>query len=262
MWSRPSNRDRPARAVQAIRTQAGEGDALAYPSDYESSAIVNRRYALEERLLQAVGRGDREAALAALSGMQEVLSDLRFVSDDPRDQLAGAATLRTVARIGARQAGLSPVLIDSISQEYAQRMQHTASRKDLDSLITGVVERFCAEARALRQSSCSPCVRRAMDYMGANLSRQMTAAEIARAAGADRHRLSRAFERETGMTMKRYLAKRRCEIAAELLRGSGASVQDIAAYVGYPDNNYFSKVFKASYGMSPQDYRKAHGLSG
>ncbi|MDE6591155.1 MAG: hypothetical protein K2K53_12605, partial [Oscillospiraceae bacterium] len=63
--------DRPARAVPALRTQAGEGDALAYPSDYESSAIVNRRYALEERLLQAVGRGDREAALAALSGMQE-----------------------------------------------------------------------------------------------------------------------------------------------------------------------------------------------
>lgn len=245
------------REVRTGRAEAGEGEAvLAYPNDYEDSAIVNRRYAIEDRIMAAISRGDQAAAIEALKETKEVTADLRFISND----LAGAATLRTVARMGARQGGLSPVLIDSISQEYAQRMQHTVSKEELDGLIVGVVERFCAEVRQLHQSGYSPCVRRAMDYMGANLSRQLTVAEIVRAAGVDRHRLSKTFVQETGMTLKQYLAQQRCGIAAELLRSSGDSVQDIAAYVGYPDNNYFSKVFKISQGVSPQEYRKAHGV--
>ena len=60
------------------------------------------------------------------------------------------------------------------------------------------------------------------------------------------------------MTMKQYLAWKRCELAAELLLESRMSIQEISAYVGYPDNNYFSKVFKANKKLSPLDYRKRH----
>lgn len=244
------------REIRTILTQAGGGAALAYPSDYEDSAVVNRRYAIEDRFIEAVSWGDREAAFRALREMSEVIADLRFISDDFQDHLAGAATLRTLVRMGAKRAGLSPVRIDSISQEYAQKMQHAASKEEVNGLVSRVTERFCAEVQELRRASYSTCVRLAMDYMGANLSRQMTVPEIARAAGVDRHRLTETFGRETGMTVKRYLAGRRCDIAAGLLEDGGASVQEIAAYVGYPDNNYFSKVFKACRGMTPQDYRK------
>ena len=40
-----------------------------------------------------------------------------------------------------------------------------------------------------------------------------------------------------------------------MLTGSDASVQQISAYVGYLDNNYFVKVFKKQYGMTPTEYR-------
>ena len=238
------------------------GAALAYPSDYGDSSVVNRRYAVEDRFIEAVSLGDRVAALQVLKEMAEVIADLRFMSDDFRDYLAGAAILRTLVRMGAKRAGLSPVLIDSISQEYAQKMQHAVSKEEVNSLMGRVTERFCAEVWELRRVNYSPCVRLAMDYMGANLSRQLTVAEIARAAGVDRHRLTKAFGRETGTTVKRYLVQRRCDIAAGLLKDSGASVQDVAAYVGYPDSNYFSKVFKAYAGCSPQDYRNRRWRAG
>ena len=64
------------------------------------------------------------------------------------------------------------------------------------------------------------------------------------------------------MTVKEYLASRRCDIAAQLLIDSQASIQEIAGYVGYPDNNYFSKVFKANTGVTPQEYRRARGVPG
>ena len=49
------------------------------------------------------------------------------MSENMKDQIAGAAIVRTVIRMGAERGGLAPVVIDSISQEYAQQMQHTVS---------------------------------------------------------------------------------------------------------------------------------------
>ncbi|MDD5932914.1 MAG: helix-turn-helix domain-containing protein [bacterium] len=46
--------------------------------------------------------------------------------------------------------------------------------------------------------------------------------------------------------------------AGLLLRKSHYSIQEIAAYVGYLDNNYFVKVFKKETGYLPSVYRKAN----
>lgn len=97
--------------------------------------------------------------------------------------------------------------------------------------------------------------------MEVNLSKSMTTEEIARAAGEKKRSFVSRFFQETGMTVKEYLAKKRCDIAAQLLVYSEASIQEIAAYVGYLDNNYFSKVFRANMGMSPQSYRSHHKTS-
>ena len=59
------------------------------------------------------------------------------------------------------------------------------------------------------------------------------------------------------MTVSDYLQKLRCEQASRLLRQTNTPVSEISAYVGYPDNNYFVKVFKKQYGMTPSAYRSA-----
>lgn len=246
-----------SRQVKPLHINVGrQVSDLVIPDAYHNISIINRRYAQEDRFIAAISRGDAEAAMEFLNRFNEVSSDLRFMSNELSDQITGAAIIRTLVRIGTRQAGMSAVSIDSISQEYAQKMRHTVSTAELGYLQRRLVEHFCAAVRAMRESQYSPCVRRAVDYIAVNLSQPLTMAEIAKAAGADRHLLSKTFAAETGMTVKRFLAKRRCEIAAELLRTGGASVQEIASYVGYPDNNYFSKVFKAYQGVSPQNYQR------
>ena len=153
------------------------------------------------------------------------------------------------------------MLIDSVSQEYAQRMKHSRSKAEMESLISEMMGRICDEVWAGRQSGWSPVVQRAVEYMELNLSRPVTTEEIALAAGEKKRSFVSRFFKETGMTIKEYLAKKRCAFAVQLLAGSEASIQEIAVYVGYLDNNYFSKVFKANIGMSPQAYRKLHNRS-
>ena len=59
-----------------------------------------------------------------------------------------------------------------------------------------------------------------------------------------------------GKTLSRYITDLRIETAKRLLRESSLSVSDIAETVGFSDDNYFSRVFKASVGLSPAVYRK------
>lgn len=244
------------RTVETVRLEPeGCPSVLTFSDLYANAEEVNRRYQMEDRFIEAVSQGDAGKAHRMWREIDKVGSGIRFLSDSKQDQLAGAAIMRTLMRMGAKQGGLSPVLIDSISQEYAQRMKYTRTKEELRYLLSEMNGRLCDEIRERRRSGWSPVVRRAVDYMEVNLSKSMTTEEIARAAGEKKRTFVSRFFRETGMTVKEYMAKIRCDIASQLLADSEASIQEIAAYVGYPDNNYFSKVFKANLGMSPQSYR-------
>lgn len=236
----------------------GRDTNLGFMDAYEDISVTNRRYQLEMEFIQAISAGDIVKVYEALNGMGQVGGNIRFVSDRLTDHVALASSMRSDARMAAMFAGLSPVLIDSISQECAQKIKQAGSRQEIVSLMMRYIERICAEIRDMRSSNYSMVVRKAVDYMEVNLSNPMDSAEIAKAVGVDRRLLVQTFGKETGMTIKQYLAKSRCKIAADLLRSSRFSIQAIAAYVGYSDNNYFTKVFKANQGVSPRDYRKAH----
>lgn len=68
--------------------------------------------------------------------------------------------------------------------------------------------------------------------------------------------LSELFRRYTGETITRYLLKIRMEKAAVLLASSEQSLASISEELGYNDYNYFSRLFKRYFGISPAKYRK------
>ena len=67
--------------------------------------------------------------------------------------------------------------------------------------------------------------------------------------------LSRSFKKEMGISITTHIGNIRVNKAAELLKSTSLSISDIAMYIGYSDNNYFVKVFKKRYGMTPSAYR-------
>lgn len=245
--------------LQAVQPAAGAGAPPVFSEVYANAGEINRRYAQEDLFLAAVSRGQATLAYRALQGIGQASAGIRFRSERMPDQLASAAILRTLVRVGAKRSGLSPVRIDSLSQEYAQRMQHAATWRQLYELNAGLIDEMCREVRRMRRNGWSAAVRRAADYIEVNLAGPLRIGEIAAAAQADRRRLTAAFARETGLTLKQYIAQKRCEAAAGLLRTSEVSIQQVAAWVGYADNNYFCKVFKAEFGVTPGAWRAGQG---
>ena len=47
--------------------------------------------------------------------------------------------------------------------------------------------------------------------------------------------------------------------AAELLRETRRTTQDIIFAVGYENTSYFYRAFRARFGVTPRDYRREHG---
>ena len=63
-------------------------------------------------------------------------------------------------------------------------------------------------------------------------------------------------KREVGESASAIISKMRCKKAANLLKTTDLPIGEISSFVGYADNNYFVKVFKKVYSMTPGDYRK------
>lgn len=67
--------------------------------------------------------------------------------------------------------------------------------------------------------------------------------------------LARIFKETTGDTPSAYIIAVRMEKAAQLLCESNMRIYEIMEMVGYKKQQYFTRLFKEKYGMTPKEYR-------
>jgi two-component system response regulator YesN len=60
------------------------------------------------------------------------------------------------------------------------------------------------------------------------------------------------------MTVTEYIEQQRLVLARQHLAMTTKPIKEIAAEIGYMDQNYFSRVFKKHTGMSPSAYRNKY----
>lgn len=70
--------------------------------------------------------------------------------------------------------------------------------------------------------------------------------------------LAGLFKKETGKTIGQYLTCFRMEKAKKLLKEKRYKLYNIANIVGYSDANYFAKIFKRQFGITPSEYREKY----
>lgn len=80
---------------------------------------------------------------------------------------------------------------------------------------------------------------------------------IADHAGFSKYYLCKEFHKEYGVPPGKYLRNLRIAEACRLLTSQeGSTIQSVAEQVGFSNDNYFCKVFKAEKGVTPDRYRK------
>jgi AraC-like DNA-binding protein len=106
-------------------------------------------------------------------------------------------------------------------------------------------------------------IERALELLDRDLSKFWTVEHLARAVGLSRPVFAREFVRMLQLSPMRYLARRRMEVAAELLLQTDATLADIAGRVGYQSEFAFGRAFKRHHHVAPGTFRRqplsAHG---
>ena len=67
-----------------------------------------------------------------------------------------------------------------------------------------------------------------------------------------------SIKEETGETFINYVTDRRLEKGRLMLCETELSIKEISAEIGYNDQNYFSRIFKNKFGISPTDFRNTN----
>jgi AraC-like DNA-binding protein/DNA gyrase inhibitor GyrI len=100
-------------------------------------------------------------------------------------------------------------------------------------------------------------VQRAIDYIEEHIEENIDPVSIAAEAYISVAQLYRVFYALTGHPVKDYIRKRRMSVAAESLRNSTRTVEEIAWESGFEYYHSFAKAFKKIVGLTPSAYRNA-----
>ena len=98
---------------------------------------------------------------------------------------------------------------------------------------------------------------RVIEYIEANLDREITLTALAETAGMSAHYFSELFKQSVHASPHQYVLRRRIEIAQQLLNDPAVTVFEASVRSGFTDQSHFTKIFRRVVGVTPTAYRAA-----
>lgn len=111
------------------------------------------------------------------------------------------------------------------------------------------------EQEDLGQARISKVAERIEAYIKSNYMNNLSLQDVAQMMNYSDAYFCKLFKQCFQKNFTAYLTQFRIEEAKKLLEQPSVNVKEIGEQVGYPDSNYFAKVFKRTTGSSPTEYR-------
>ena len=95
------------------------------------------------------------------------------------------------------------------------------------------------------------------NYIRENSHDEISNTEIGAIFGYHPFYVSRMLKEKKGITLRQYVIAYRFKAAKRLLELTDKSIGEIAEECGFTDSSYFAKSFKATFGITPKEYRNS-----
>jgi len=153
----------------------------------------------------------------------------------------------------------NPVTINpKLSAAITSAFQGTREPLAIDSLIVQVAEGlmdadpWCTNVARPRHLNVA-ALERAREFLDAEKTRVVHSTELEVVTGLTRYDLARQFRSMCGTSPYRYLLMRRLDFAREQIAQCQPLV-NVALEAGFADQAHFTRMFKATYGLTPARY--------
>src|SRR6202042_2585943 len=170
------------------------------------------------------------------------------------------------ASMGSEQRRTSPriadcPIVDPVVERLARALIHAEElagafgQSYADGISLAITARLfggCPSTTGTRVSGLAKWrLKRATDFIMANVARPIGLAEIAAAAGLSRMHFAAQFRVATGLQPHDYIQRRRIERAQELLLDTELALVEIALDAGFKTQSHFTTVFSRVVGQTP-----------
>ena len=143
-----------------------------------------------------------------------------------------------------------------VETDYFEILTKVEKMENLRQYLTGVALKLNEAMEEERSNTTKNVIREAKQYILENYQDpDLSVEKICRHLHLSPAYFSTMFKKETGQAYIAYLTDVRLNRAVELLMTTDDKTYIIAEKVGYPEQNYFSYVFKKKFGVSPTKYR-------
>jgi AraC-like DNA-binding protein len=227
-------------AGHEVLFQSTAGDLGFYPCDHAKYQLAitategYRAYAilLPDKHLQDMQRSEDLRPEADLHAMPVF-----------RDALIRASLLRLADGGGCRQVS------ESVGDEIAARQ---------------IVMRLCALAGGgipdwtKDTSVFQPCVmRRIVERVDAHLAGHPSLEYMSQGFGLSPSHFARKFQQSTGLSLNRFMNRRRISLALALLRSDNTPLAQLSLDLGFCSQSHFTRLFRGLTGLTPLQFSRA-----
>lgn len=111
-------------------------------------------------------------------------------------------------------------------------------------------------AHAEQENSADAIIARAMKYIRANYTKDISLDDVAGHVFLNSAYFSRFFKKHTNQNFSEYLIHMKIEKAIQLIQEGKHKIYEISDMLGYKNSQYFTYQFKQTMGISPTEYIK------
>ena len=218
--------------------------------------LMEKRYAFENELMQAVAGGQMNKMERFLGGLTKVRMEQRL-TDPVREMKNYCIIMNTLLRKAAETGGVHPVHLNSVSSDFARKIELLVSDLSGRELMKDMFRTYCRLVRKHSISKYSPLIQKVVIQIDGDLTADLSLSALAEKQNVSAGYLSALFKQEIGQNLTEYVNERRIRQAMQLLKSTKLQVQTIAQHCGIVDVHYFSKMFKKAVGKTPKEYRES-----
>ncbi len=140
--------------------------------------------------------------------------------------------------------------------ELWENLVNCDSIEDLEYKIMSLVKAIFDANTSYNEQSLSKPIQYVVQFVNKHYMDTILLKDLSKKLYISENYLTTLFKKEMSLTFKKYLTKIRMEKAKDLLSDPSLKVRDVAKFVGYGNDDYFSKIFRQTTGLAPSDYRE------